>query len=156
MVSYVHPEGALPERRGPFPEAVQEPRHSRVIPAGIEAQRPVGLRQESPLLGAGTLRVPCGLLVLVDGVDGGVGVGEVRVGRLLALGRVGEGGLRVRRGEVGRLEVGGRGVAERRSRGVGRLVERGELREAAAGRRAGQAVRAVLGGSGRVGVRSLN
>ena len=75
----------------------------------------------------------------------------MRVGRLLALGRVGEGGLRVRRGEVGWLEVGGRGVAERRGRGVGRLVERGELREAAAGRGAGQAVRAVLGGQGESG-----
>jgi hypothetical protein len=75
VVSYVHPEGALTERRGPFPEAMQGPGYSRVIPAGIKAQRPVGLRQESPLLGAGPLRVPCGLLVLVDGVDGWVGVG---------------------------------------------------------------------------------
>ena len=42
-------------------------------------------------------------------------------------------------------------MAERRGRGVGRLVERGELREAAAGRGAGQAVRAVLGGQGESG-----
>lgn len=71
----------------------------------------------------------------MDGVDGGVGVRQVGIGRVLALG-VWQGRLRVRRWEVRRLEVRGRSVAERGSRGVGGLVQGGQLGEAPARRRA--------------------
>lgn len=73
--------------------------------------------------------------MLMDGVNGGVRVGQVGVRRVLALG-VWQGRLGVGGREVGRLEVRGRGVAERRGRGVGGLVQGGELREAPARRRA--------------------
>lgn len=81
--------------------------------------------------------------MLMDGVDGGVGVRQVGIGRVLALG-VRQGGLGIGGREVRRLEVGGRSVAERGSRGVGGLVQGGQLGEAPARRRAAQPVRAVL------------
>lgn len=132
-MTQVHPQGSVPQSRGPLSQAVQEPRDGGVLPAGVQAQGPVRLGQQPALLRAGPLRVPRGLLVLVDGAEGGVGLGQVRVGRVLVL-RVRQGGLRVRRREVGGLEVRGRRVAERRGRGVGGLVQGGQLREAARSR----------------------
>lgn len=73
--------------------------------------------------------------MLMDGVDGGVGVRQVGIGRLLALG-VRQGRLGIRRREVRGLEVRGRSVTERGSRGVGGLVQGGQLREAPTRRRA--------------------
>lgn len=43
VVSQVHPEGTVPESRSAFPETVQQPGDSRVLPPGLEAQRPVRL-----------------------------------------------------------------------------------------------------------------
>lgn len=142
-MSQVHPQRTLPEGRSALPEAVQEPRHGRVFPAGVQAQRAVRLSQQRPVLGARPLRVPCRLLVLMQGVDGGVGVRQVGVGRVLALG-VRQRGLRVRRGKVGWLEVGGRRVAEWGGGRVRGLVQRGQLGEAPPGRGDAQSVRALL------------
>lgn len=86
VMSYVHPEGSVPESGGPFAETVEEAGDSRVLPPGVEPESPVRLRQKPPVVGARPLGVPCGLLMLMDGVNGGVRVRQVGVGRVLALG----------------------------------------------------------------------
>lgn len=81
--------------------------------------------------------------MLMDGVDGGVGVRQVGVGRVLAL-RVWQRRLRVRGREVRGLEVRGRSVAERRCRRVGGLVQGGQLGEAPSRGGAAESLCAVL------------
>lgn len=130
---------------------MEQARHARVVSARIQAESSVRLREKARrgcrgrrFFLARPLRGPAALLVLVDGVEAAIGVPQVRVGALLAL-RVGQRRLRVRRREVGRLEVRGRRVAQRGSRGVRRrLVEGRELREATAGGGPVQPIRAVL------------
>lgn len=124
-------------------QAVEQAGHGGVLAAGVESQSAVRLREQPRVVLPGALRGPGGLLVLVQRAERRVRVGQVRVSGLLAL-RVGQRRLRVWRGEVGRLEVGGGRVAERRSRAVGRLVESGQLRQAGPGRRPGQPLGAVL------------
>lgn len=77
----------------------------------------------------------------MDGVDGGVGVRQVRI--VLALG-VRQRRLRVRGREIRGLEVRGRSVAERRCRGVGGLVQGGQLGEAPTRGGAAESLCAVL------------
>lgn len=79
----------------------------------------------------------------MDGVDGGVGVRQVGVGRVLALG-VWQRRLWVGGREIRGLEVRGRSVAERRCRGVGGLVQGGQLGEAPARRGAAESLCALL------------
>lgn len=143
MAEAVEAQRAVGEAVAAVGEAVEQPGHGGVLPAGVEPQSPVGLSQEPGVVLPGALGGPGGLLVLVQGAESRVGVGEVRVAGLLAL-RVGQRRLRVRRGEIGRLEIGGGRVAERRSRAVGSLVESGELRQAGPGRCPGEPLGAVL------------
>lgn len=139
----VEAQRAVGEAVATVGQPVEQAGHGRVIAAGVEPQGSVGLREQPRLVLPAPLRGPGRLLVLVQGAESRVRVRQVRVSGLLAL-RVGQRRLRVRRGEVGRLEVGGGRVAERRRRAVGRLVERGQLRQAGPGRRPGQPLGAVL------------
>lgn len=43
VMSQVHPERTVPESSSTFPETVQQPRDSWVLPSGVEAQSPVRL-----------------------------------------------------------------------------------------------------------------
>lgn len=124
-------------------QSVEQPGDGGVLAARVEPQGAVGLREQPRVVLPAALRGPGRLLVLVQRAQRRVRIPQVRVTGLLAL-RVGQRRLRVRRGEVGRLEVGGGRVAERRSRAVGCLVERGQLRQAGPGRRPGQTLGAVL------------
>lgn len=143
MAEAVQAQRAVGEAVAAVGQAVEQAGHGGVLAAGVEPQSSVGLREQPRLVLPAALRGPGRLLVLVQGAESRVRVGQVRVSGLLAL-RVGQRRLRVRRGEVGRLEVGGGRVAQRRRRAVGRLVERGQLRQAGPGRRPGQPLGAVL------------
>lgn len=43
VMSQVHPERTVSERCSPFPETVQQPRDSWILPTGVQAQSPVRL-----------------------------------------------------------------------------------------------------------------
>lgn len=139
----VEAQRAVGEAVSAVGQPVEQTGHGGVFASGVEPQGAVGLREQPRVVLPASLRGPGGLLVLVQGAESRVGVPQVRVSGLLAL-RVGQRRLRVRRGEVGRLEIGGGRVAERRGRAVGRLVESGQLRQAGPGRRPGQPLGAVL------------
>lgn len=143
MAKAVEAQRAVGEAVAAVGQTVEQAGHGRVLAAGVEPQGAVGLREQPRLVLPAALRGPSRLLVLVQRAERRVRVRQVRVSGLLAL-RVGQRRLRVRRGEIGRLEVGGGRVAERRRRAVGRLVERGQLRQAGPGRRPGQPLGAVL------------
>lgn len=143
MAEAVQAQRAVGEAVPAVGQPVEQSGHGGVLAAGVEPQSSVRLRKQPRVVLPGALRGPGGLLVLMQRAESRVRVGQVRVSGLLAL-RVGQRRLRVRRGEVGRLEVGGGRVAERRSRAVGRLVESGQLRQAGPGRRPGQPLGAVL------------
>lgn len=139
----VEAQRAVGEAVSAIGQPVEQAGHGGVLAAGVEPQGTVRLREQPRVVLSAALRGPGGLLVLVQRAERCVRIPQMRVTGLLAL-RVGQRRLRVRRWEVGRLEVGGGRVAERRRRAVGRLVERGQLRQAGPGRCPGQPFGAVL------------
>lgn len=117
----VSESGAQPVR------AVQELLVPSVVPARIQARQLVGqtpVRVQEPRLLALPLAGPARVLRLRLGVQGVQAVGVVDVGvRILRLGvdRL------VGRGEVGGLEIGIRGMGQRRGARVGRLTYSAQL-----------------------------
>lgn len=117
-----------------------------VVPAGVQARKLVGeppVRVQEPRFLALPLSRPSRVLGLRLGVEGVEAVGVVHVG--VGVLRLGVDGL-VRRGEVGRLEVGVGGMGERRGAGVGGLTHGPQLGQP--GRPVAGAVVALLGCGG--------